>query len=1135
MFKFKKFFFLGMVMLFWGNLSASAIPGESSKELLPVQSQQGITINGVVSDATGDPLPGVNVMIKGTTQGTLTDVDGAYFLPVANENATLVFSYVGFAAQEIVVGAQRTINIKLNEEARQIGEVVVTGYGGTQLRSKLINSISKVKAETLEVGVHADPVRALAGVVSGLRIVQTSGNLTTDPQIILRGGTNLDGTGAPLFVVDGIVRDNLRGINPADIESIDVLKDAGATAIYGARANNGVIMVTTKSGKSGHSEITVHTKIGLDYLNDVYKFVNARDFLYHVRSAQRNSAQVWQDQSGNWRGPLNMAPLTSSGSFGTGNLYWDPANPNSPLDGNKDSRALYSTMIMNDNNRFLLNEGWQSMIDPVFSDELIYKEFDWIKACYRNPAVTQDYNISLSGGNDKGHYYAGLGYNHTESLPYSLFWKNMTFVFNGDYKIKNWLTSFSNLNFSKAKYVQDLDFISEASLFGRVLGVAPTFRGTNADGEFLIGTTRADSNPQKDIDALWRDNNIEQLYFGQTFKFDILKNLSLKLTGNWALRKNINEGMNKDYMTTANTWNRTRSTWANYGDSFRQMYNAVATYDLSYAGHHLNILAGSEYFDEFYKYFSAQGNGAPTDDFHALNLTSTAENQRSISSSHWQERIWSFFGRMNYDYLEKYLLSFTIRRDGYSKLLNNRWSVFPGISAGWVFSKESFMKSLSDIVSFAKLRTSYGLNGNVSGVGTYELQGSFSRIAYNGNTGYSLGNLPNYGLRWERSNTFETGLDISFLENRINTNFTWFYRETIDKFANIPLPGSSGITSIRTNNGSLSNKGVELDINFRILERSDWKWGFDLTYSFYKNKILQLPDNGLERNRQNAIQVYSGNGDELIWIGGYQEGQRPGDLYAFKSEGVFKTAAEVAAIAGNRIDKTRAINGNGLDLYGPNHWNQFTDAQKATGMPIEAGDMNWKDVNEDGVIDQFDLVYMGNVFPKAIGGFRNNISWKGIALYARFDYALGHVQHDLWRGWLMNGMAGNNISCLVEVKDTWSPENPNGKLPKFYIRDDQVKRNYYRGYNSIFVYKGDYLCIRELQLSYDLKKEWLQKIGSSGIQLSVTGQNLGYITKSKTYNPENTTGTAYNSISGNVTASGWTLPRTVVFGALFKF
>lgn len=1130
----KCIYLLGIVMFFAVELSASAIPDESSKETLPVQSQQGIQINGVVLDAEGVTLPGVSVMLKGTSQGTATDVNGAFSLSVPNENATLVFSFIGFTSQEITVGSRRIIEVTLVDDTRQLEEVVVTGYGGKQKRSKLTNSIATVKAETLEVGVHTNAVKALSGVVSGLRVIQNSGNPVAEPQLILRGGTNLDGTGAPLFVVDGVVKENLRGINPADIESMDVLKDAGATAIYGARANNGVVLVTTKSGKTGRSEVTFSTKIGMDYLNQRYKFGNAEDFLYYSRISRQNSAQVWQDETGNWRGPLTIAQLTATGTFGTGNLYWDPANPGTPLDGNKDGRAVYSTMILKDDTRFLLNEGWKSMIDPVFGDELIYKEFDWVKASYRHPAVTQDYNLALSGGNFRGHYYAGLGYNHTESLPHALFWQNMTFVFNGDYKIRSWLTSYSNLNFSKAKYNQDFTFASETSVFGRLLGVAPTFRGTNADGELLLGLTRGDSNPKKDLDALWRDNNTEQFNLGQAFKFDILENLSLKLNANWSLWKDINEGMNKDYMTAPNTWSRTRSTWANYGDWFRQMYNAVATYDLSLAEHHLNLLAGSEYYDNYYKYFSAQGNGAPTDDFPALGLTQTAENQRTISSSHWQERIWSFFGRLNYDYLDKYLLSVTLRRDGYSKLINNRWGVFPGISGGWVFSNESFMESLSDVISFGKLRASYGLNGNVSGVGTYELQGSFSRIAYNGNIGYSLGNLPNYGLRWERSNTFETGIDVSFLENRISTNFTWFYRETLDKFANIPLPGSSGITGIRTNNGSLSNKGVELDVNFRILKNADWKWDFDLNFAHYKNKILKLPDNGLERNRQNAVQVYSGNGDELIWVGGYQEGQRPGDLYAFKSLGVFKTAAEVAAIAGNRTDISRAINGNGLDLYGPNLWNQLTDAQKAAGLPIEAGDVNWQDVNGDGIIDQFDKVYMGNVVPKMVGGFRNTVAWKGIALHGRFDYALGHVQHDVWRGWLMNGMDTSN--CLEEVRNTWSPNNTNGSLPRFYSRDDQVKRNYYRGYNSIFIYKGDYLCIRELQLSYDLKKEWLKKIGSSGLQLSVTGQNLGYITRSKTYNPETTTPNEHAGVSGQISnMSGWTLPRTVLFGASISF
>jgi TonB-dependent SusC/RagA subfamily outer membrane receptor len=379
------------IFLFSGQIDLFA----SQEFSFPATVYQGRTVKGTVTDNTGVPIPGVNVVIKGTTTGVVTSSDGNFSITVPNDNTVLVFSFVGYMKYEVLVGNQTEVSLTMKEDSQQIEEVVVTGYGGTRSRAKLTNSISSVKEETFNVGVYANPAQALSGAVSGLRVIQNSGDPMATPSIVLRGGTNLDGTGSPYILVDGMVRGSLRDINPADIESIEVLKDAGATALYGARANNGVILVTTKSGKAGRTEIAVNAKVGLNYLNNQYKMMNARDYLYWIRNGYKNAAQVWQDQSGNWTGYGSLATLTSATSYGTGNLYWDPANPNTPLDGNIDTRAVWSPMILSDNNRFLLSEGWQTMTDPVYGDEIIFKEFDMEKAAFRSPAVTQDYNVSL--------------------------------------------------------------------------------------------------------------------------------------------------------------------------------------------------------------------------------------------------------------------------------------------------------------------------------------------------------------------------------------------------------------------------------------------------------------------------------------------------------------------------------------------------------------------------------------------------------------------------------------------------------------------------------------------------------------------------------------------------------------------
>ena len=687
------------------------------------------------------------------------------------------------------------------------------------------------------------------------------------------------------------------------------------------------------------------------------------------------------------------------------------------------------------------------------------------------------------------------------------------------------LTSSSSFNFADAKwYGISPGSRGEVEYFNRMLSLPPTFRGYNADGEMLLGPNSSDGNQAFNIDKFQQDNNTDKFTMVQSFNIDIWKGLSLKLTANWYYSEEKYESFYKDYLQSPGYTNTTRSTSASYGRTLDQTYNAVLNYDYQITkDHYLSAMLGFEYYDSYYKAFSASGSGAPTDDFADLGLTDPGEGKRNIDSSHSRQRIMSFFGRINYDYQSKYLLSLVMRRDGYSKLAkDNRWGIFPGVSAGWVFGKES-MEPLNDIISFAKLRASYGLNGNVNAdwVGNYTVQGSYSTNTYNGNVGYLLGSLPIPYLQWEKSQTFEVGLDLSFLANKINANLTYYNRKTENKYASIPLPASSGVSSITSNNGKLQNQGLEMDFGFKLLNTKDWKWDLNVNAAYNINKILELPNNGLENNRQNAFQVYSGNGDELIWVGGYQEGQRPGDIYAYKAEGIYKSYDE---IPGNLIDQSIGNNGsNNKILYGPDAWAKLTDEQKANALPIQPGDVKWKDVNGDGIIDQYDKVKIGNTTPKWTGGINTNVSWKSLTLSMRLDYALGFTVIDWKTPWIMGNMQGT-YNTIEDTKKTWSPDNPNGIYPTYVWADQLGKRNYARN-SSMFMYNGNYLALRELTLSYRLPSIWVNKAGLSNVELSVTGQNLGYWTEADhMYSPE--------SSDNN---GGYPLPRTVIFGINIGF
>ncbi len=1089
-----------------------------------------LKVTGTVLDGvTNEPLPGVNIVVEGTTLGTVSDIDGKYSISVSDPNSNLTFSFIGYIPEKVAVNGQAAINITLLPSVESLEEVVVTGYGGSQKRKKLTNSIASVKNETLKSGMYSNPAQALSGAVSGLKVAQVSGNPGSVPTITLRGGTNFDGSGSPLVMIDGQVRSSLSDINPEDIESIEVLKDAGATALYGARANNGVILITSKKGKAGKTQISLKSKIGLNYLDNVYDFLGAEDYLNWVRTGVYNSGRIYQDSNGAWKGYGSgvQANLNGAQPYGLGNLYWDPANPLLPLDGTKSSQAIWSPMKYSENLNFLLDQGWKTMTDPITGEQIIFSEFDRSSTAFNKPSLTQDYNISMSGGNENGSYYAGIGYYDAEGLPVNTFYKRLNFVFNGDYKIKTWLTSSSSLQYTNARW-RDVPLNSEANYFARMLSAPPTQREYNANGVLLLGTNATDGNPLFNDSRFKRNNATDKINFAQSFKIDLYKGLSLKLNATMLYDEGLYENFNQDYLQSPNNWNRTRSSSASFERRRDQTYNAILNYDVTIAkDHSLNALAGFEFYDTYTKGISASGSGAPTDDFMDLQYTSAKENLRSIDSYHFRERIMSFLSRVNYDYKEKYLLSFTLRRDGYSRLLgDNRWGIFPGISGGWVISREEFMKGLNNILSSAKLRASYGLNGNVSNIGAYELQGSYGSSLYNTQIGYALGSIPNPSLKWERSNTTEFGIDLGFLENRIMSTFNYYTRTTLDKYANIPLPETSGISSIRSNNGELRNRGVEMDFDFRIIRKKELTWSVTANISHNINTVIKLPYNGLERNRQGAFQVYDGATGEKIWVGGYQEGQRPGAIYAFIAEGIYKDDAQVMQIAGNRTDITSGNNGsNGKILYGPTLWAAMTDAQKANGIPIQPGDVIWKDVNGDNVIDNFDMVEVGNVNPKWFGGFSTTASWKGLTFYARFDYSLDFQQVDNIRPWFL-GMMQGSFNTLEDTKNTWTPENPNAEYPRYLWADQLGKRNYARQ-SSMFVYNSSYLNFREVSLTYSLPKKWMDMMRIGGAEFNVTGQNLGYLTKSKLYTPEN------SSSSG--IGGGYPLPRTVIFGLNLQF
>lgn len=1098
--------------------------------------QQNSACTGVVYDDFGDPVIGATVSVPGTAIAAATNIDGEFSLPNVKPGTTLRITYVGY--QPIEVKWEGTpLSVTFKESSTQLDEVVVMGYGVAQKRSKVTNSIAKVSKETLTVGANSNPAQALAGAVSGVKVTVNSGDPSATPSITVRGGTNWDGANNdPLVVVDGQIRSSMADINPNDIETMEILKDAGATALYGARAANGVVLITTKSGKEGTGRVTLNVKYGLTNYTNGYGWADAATYLKYSRTATYYTANP--EMEGTWLhnffGNLN----NGSQPYSLGNTTLN-------------DRSLWNILTLTDENKYLLEHGWQTMPDPLnevlgTNNTILFKNTDVLEYVKQKNTATQDYNLTFSGGNDRSNYYASLGYYKADGALPETFYERYNFSFTGGYRIAKWLQANSVLTFTRANWNNESGLMTNALVFGRIASFPATARFQDEEGNetYQLPLAGTSSNLHYQPEQFIRENESDKFQMTQSLTATILEGLTLKGTMSWFYHDEMYESFNKDYQTNINgTMNRERSTSARAFRYYDQTYNLVANFNRTFLDKHtVNAMLGVEYYKRQYKNLQGSGSKAVTDDFGNLQYTFNgtqspyAGSTRSMSTNHANEAILSYFGRVEYDYDDKYLLAATFREDGYSRLQNNRWGFFPGVSAGWVFSKENFWANNPDLsfINYGKLRASYGLNGIVNNnvIGYYTLLGAYSAYQYGGNQGYRLSTLPNLGLKWERTRTFEVGLDFGFLQNKYNLGLTYYNRLTMDKYAQKPLPATTGWTEITTNNGSFRNQGLEIDINATPVRTRDFAWTVGLNLTYNKNTVVDLPYvEGVANNRQGGTEVYTGKGEEKMFIGGLQEGQEPMHMIGYKKASILRSEADVAAL-GDYIDVSRSAmssvaiyaNPEGLERLKRDYPNLA-----GTAVKLYPGDAVWRDRNGDNKIDEYDQWDLGNRLPHWTGGFNTTFSWKGLQLYARFDMGFDFTVYDGALSWWMGGGQGT-YSYPTQIKDTWTPDNPNAKYPRYVIASNMGTNSWSR-INDICGQSGAYLACRELSLSYQFPKAICDKFRSQGLTLSVTGQNLGYLKKTTLPLPDATA-----VVGGTSDRAGtYNLPLTVLFGLNVSF
>ena len=1067
--------------------------------------QKSEKITGTVTDSHGEPLIGVTVIERGTNNGVTTGIDGKYSIVLYKDNSTLVFSSLTYVTVEEPVKSRDLIDVILKDDALSLTEAVVTGYGQVVSKDKLTAAISKVTSDEIGRGSHGNALKALSGTVTGVMITSSTGQPGSSPNIVIRGGAALDGSGTPLYIVDGVQRPGLSDINSNDIESIEMLKDAAATALYGAKANAGVVMVTTKQGREGKAEISFKANVGLGKMRETYDFLEADDYLYYMRLAAYRSG--------------NIAALSAPGPYGVGNVY--------ESDGNESVDGIYSTMFLTDANKILLDQGYKSMIDPITGKTIIYDEFSAKDGSVRDMAITQDYNISASGGNSKGKYYMGLGYYNEQGFPIISNYERISVLGNASYKITPWLESRTNLSFSKADSRNVKDYISgdEKNFFGIMYSAPPTMREFNPSGEKIICTTNWENgNWGAAQDFFYRRHTNYRLTLSESLKFDLTKHLYFKLSGTWYLNMTEVEKANKKYLSRPGQWNSDRGVSNNYSRRMDQTYNAILGYENSWNDHNFNLIAGYEFYDRFNYGTSAYGQGADSDDFISIGNFDKTEDKNiakiKMDSTHSRERSMSFFMNAMYDWKSRYLVSFSARYDGYSKLVNNKWGFFPGVSVAWNIHKEDFMKNAQNWLSGLKIRAGFGQNGNVNlkGLGgPYDLQGNYGKTPYyDGEYGILINKLPYPDLRWEKTTSFDIAVEASFFE-RLNLSVGFYNKFTTDLLATVPYPSSSGVANQYTNNGSVRNRGLELELGATLYKNRDWNIYLGANATYMRARTIELPDNGIENNRQGGTQVYDPATGDLMWVGGYQEGQEYGVSYAYQMVDIVRSNEDL-----QRYGWYKDITPSNGTIYGPEIWKTLTADEQAKGQLLAPGDAVFYDVNGDQVIDQYDQVYMGNTIPRWIGGLNLNVSWKGLSLYAKFDYAADYVAFDARKQWYMSAAQGT-FNTISQSKDTWSEQRPDATYPIFMYADGKNKYNYRT--SNIFIDDCSYLCARDISLSYSFPKKWMKAVKMQDLTISVTGQNLFYLTKTDLYSPE----------YGMNANGGYGTPRTVLLGIKATF
>lgn len=1012
---------------------------------------QQVNVSGVIKDATGETVIGASVMVKGTKTGTVTDFDGRFHVE-CTPGATLVISYIGYQTQE--VKAADGMNVVLQEAANDLNEVVVTGYT-TQRKADLTGAISVVSVDDIAKQNENNPIKALQGRVPGMNI-SADGSPSGTATVRIRGIGTLNNND-PLYIVDGIpTKAGMHELNGNDIESIQVLKDAASASIYGSRAANGVIIITTKKGKEGKIKVDFDGSIAVSTYAHKMKVLNAKEY-----------GQVM------WQAYVNdgMDPNTN----GLGYRYdWGY---------NAQGTPVLNGVSMK---KYLDDAGTTPAADT-----------DWFDETTRT-GVIQQYNVSVSNGSDKGSSFFSLGYYKNLGIIKTSDFNRFSARMNTEYKLlKNkMLTVGEHFTLNRTSEVQ-----APGGFLQNVLQFNPSLPIYTEDGNYAgpVGGYPDRYNP---VAVLERNKDNRYTYwrmFGDAYlNLNPFKDFNIRTT--FGLDYSQKQQRFFTYpVTEGNVANNKNGVEAKQEHWTKWMWNAVATYNMQLGKNRIDLMAGMELNRQDDIYFSGYKEG-----FSILNPdymwpdAGTTNPQAYGGGSGYS--LVSFFGKANYNYADKYMASFTIRRDGSSRFgKNNRYATFPSVSAGWRINQESFLKKASWIDDL-KIRASWGQTGNqeidnlarytlyVSNYGVNENGGQSYGTSYDiagtngGSTlasGFKRNQIGNDNIKWETTTQTDLGFDFAFFRNTLYGNFDWYFKKTKDILVNMPGIAVMGEGSSQwINAGEMENRGFEFNIGYRNQTHFGLKYDVTANISSYRNKITALPTTVA------ANGTFGGNGVKSVI------GHPMGAQVGYVADGIFKSQEE--------IDNHATQEGAGL------------------------GRIRWKDLTGDGKITEADQTWIYNPVPDFTYGFNIYLEYKNFDFTAFFQGVQGvdiisdlKKETDIW--------AGLNIGFLNKGKrllDAWSATNPDSNVPALSLSDNNNEKRV----SSYWVENGSYLKLRTIQFGYNFPQTIASKLAMQRLRMYVSAQNLFTIKSS-----------SFTGVDPENPNYGYPIPLNITFGLNVTF